>query len=68
MEASLAWPLLTPVEILCMEATSGCVQGGFRKDVGKVDLHGRRGFMFGDDRVSMNLQWELMIPSATVNY
>ena len=68
MEASLAWPLLTPVELFCVEATGGCVQGGFRKDVGKEDLHGRRRFMSGDEKVIMNLQWELMILSITFNY
>ena len=42
--------------------------GGIRKEVGKVDLHGRRISMFGDDRVITNFQSELMIPSITINY
>ena len=29
MEVRLAWPLLTPVDLLCKEATSGCVYGVF---------------------------------------
>ena len=37
MQVRLAWPLLTPVELLCKEATGGSVYGWIRKD---VDLHG----------------------------
>ena len=39
MEVRLEWPSLTPVELLGIEATSGCVCRGIHKD---VDLHGCR--------------------------